>query len=68
MKKYFSALIATVVIAIAAYCAIGEHQHLKVKNDFKMPVDVVKYYCARDASGYIPSFTYSPPSLYAVCN
>ena len=30
-----------------------QHQRLKIRNDFKSPVEVVDYYCARDASGFV---------------
>ncbi len=33
--------------------ALEQHERLRVKNDFKNPEEVVKYYCARDASGFI---------------
>lgn len=30
-----------------------QHERLKVRNDFSNPEDVVKYYCSRDASGFV---------------
>lgn len=43
--------------ALCATSALGattlEHQRLKFRNDFKTPAEVVEYYCARDASGFV---------------
>jgi hypothetical protein len=51
------------VAALAAACgALGNsslqgsvlaHERLRVKNTFKSPDEVVAYYCARDASGFV---------------
>lgn len=30
-----------------------QHERLRFQNNFKNPEDVVRYYCARDASGFI---------------
>ena len=30
-----------------------EHERLRLRNDFKKPEEVVNYYCARDASGFV---------------
>lgn len=30
-----------------------QYQKLKLKNDFKSPEEVVRYYCDRDASGFV---------------
>jgi hypothetical protein len=29
------------------------HEHLRLRNNFKNPEEVVAYYCARDASGFV---------------
>lgn len=39
--------------ASLAYGTLSGHERLKLRNDFKNPEDVVRYYCARDASGFI---------------
>jgi hypothetical protein len=33
--------------------ANASHEKLRFKNTFKTPEDVVRYYCARDASGFV---------------
>jgi hypothetical protein len=33
--------------------SILEHERLRVRNTFKTPAEVVSYYCARDASGFV---------------
>ena len=33
--------------------SILEHERLRVRNNFKTPEEVVSYYCARDASGFV---------------
>ncbi|MEK6706167.1 MAG: hypothetical protein AABZ06_10290 [Bdellovibrionota bacterium] len=30
-----------------------EHEPLRFKNTFRVPEDVIRYYCARDASGFV---------------
>lgn len=32
---------------------VQQHERLRVRNTFKSPEEVVSYYCARDASGFI---------------
>ncbi len=55
-RSFATALgLATIVMAAAQSIAAPnlEHQRLKFRNDFKSPVEVVEYYCARDASGFV---------------
>jgi hypothetical protein len=46
-----AALLATVSSSVQS--AILEHERLRVRNTFKTPEEVVSYYCARDASGFV---------------
>ena len=58
-RSSLSLSLSTVLLVLGAWgvssqCAsITEHERLKVKNDFKTPEEVVGYYCARDASGFV---------------
>ena len=56
--------VITTSVGAALICGLGilsslhssvqlEHERLKLRNDFKNPEDVVRYYCARDASGFV---------------
>ena len=38
---------------VSTYSSMQQHERLRVRNDFKTPEEVVNYYCARDASGFV---------------
>ena len=56
-----SALAATCALALASgllgqssvQSGVLAHERLRVRNTFKTPEEVVAYYCARDASGFV---------------
>lgn len=43
----------TLIYSLQAVAATEGHERLRVRNTFKNPEEVVSYYCARDASGFI---------------
>lgn len=54
--------LTSVLFALLAAAAAGsgsvqssvlQHERLRVRNNFKTPEEVVSYYCARDASGFV---------------
>ena len=53
MKIIFFALLATLFMPTLSSAANPEHERLRVRNTFTKPEDVVRYYCGRDASGFI---------------
>ena len=55
-----SSLFPSLMIFSAAQAATPS---LRVKNDFKMPEEVIRYYCARDAEGFIWSGLSDPERL-----
>lgn len=44
---------ATLAVRELGASAQLEHERLRLRNDFKKPEEVVRYYCARDASGFV---------------
>lgn len=47
------ALVLSVFCLAAAWGSLQQHERLRMKNSFKSPEDVVRYYCSRDASGFV---------------
>ncbi len=51
------AAIAVLFVALAGagsvQSSVLQHERLRVRNTFKNPEEVVAYYCARDASGFV---------------
>jgi hypothetical protein len=46
-------LVATAAGASSVQESVLSHERLRLKNTFKSPEEVVSYYCARDASGFV---------------
>ncbi len=46
-------LFAALAGAGSVQSSILQHERLRVRNTFKTPEEVVAYYCARDASGFV---------------
>ena len=60
MKKrarLFSPLIqltlASIFLMTSLPASVLQHERLRVRNTFKTPEEVISYYCARDASGFV---------------
>jgi hypothetical protein len=45
--------LATLVGQGSVQSSVLRHERLRVRNTFKTPEEVVSYYCARDASGFV---------------
>jgi hypothetical protein len=43
----------SLIYSLQAVAATEAHERLRVRNTFKAPEEVVSYYCARDASGFV---------------
>lgn len=48
-----SGLVTIFLLAQPASTRLNEHERLRPKNTFKLPEEVVEYYAARDASGFV---------------
>jgi hypothetical protein len=46
-------LLAWLTGASSVQSSVLQHERLRVRNNFKTPEEVVSYYCARDASGFV---------------
>ena len=46
-------LIQILVGASSVQSSVMTHERLRVRNGFKTPEEVIAYYCARDASGFV---------------
>jgi hypothetical protein len=59
MRKHLALTTVTcLLLALAAgsgsvQSSLLKHERLRVRNTFKSPEEVVSYYCARDASGFV---------------
>jgi hypothetical protein len=54
LNRLFTALTTlSLCLSAQATTKTGEHERLRIRNDFKTPEEVVEYYCARDASGFV---------------
>lgn len=57
MKKYSAAIGFGILLVLASPLALTklktEHERLRIHNTFQKPDEVVRYYCNRDASGFV---------------
>lgn len=53
MKYLMQWTIVSLLLLTALPASVLQHERLRVKNTFKTPEEVVSYYCARDASGFV---------------
>jgi hypothetical protein len=55
--RYLIPLIAVAICELAGSGSVQStvlaHERLRIRNTFKTPEEVVSYYCARDASGFV---------------
>jgi hypothetical protein len=47
------AVLAAAVGGSSVQSSVLQHERLRIRNTFKTPEEVVSYYCARDASGFV---------------
>ena len=53
-RSLIAALLCGLTYAVPlVLSSIDEHEHLRIQNTFKSAEEVVRYYCARDASGFV---------------
>jgi hypothetical protein len=48
-----AALLALAGVSALEAAPTPEHERLRLRNDLKTPAEVVRYYCGRDASGFV---------------
>ena len=56
MKTPLSVITVTIALLLGSsslHATIVQHERLRSKNTFNTPEEVVAYYCARDASGFV---------------
>lgn len=53
LSIWIAVAFAVVAGAGSVQSSLLQHERLRVRNTFKTPEEVVAYYCARDASGFV---------------